>query len=322
MLISNAAQDQLSQDDFEAIRDFIHEKSGIWFPDNKKYIIENRLFKRMEELGLDCCRDYLYRAKYDTSMKEFDTLMDLITTNETSFFRNLPQLDTFSEDVLPRILGQISKNRYKRLKIWSAGCSSGEEPYTLAILLRENLADIQNWNIEIIANDISQSALYSARKGVYSQSSLRNTDQKIILKYFQLENDQYRIKDEVRRLVKFNHLNLNDRRQVSLIKDCDVIFCRNVMIYFSKDAKKNLVKQFYRCLKPDGYLFIGHSETLHGISRSFELEYLKNALVYRRATASIGKSTAENNDIQAVHAKTMDTLAKIKVLLNKQQTKV
>ena len=315
MLAANAEQNVLSQTDFEAIRDFVHRKSGLWFPDNKKYLVENRLRKRMDELGLVNCRDYLYRIKYDTEMQEFNTFMDLITINETSFFRNNPQLTTFRDTVLPKIIERIGENGFKKLKIWSAGCSTGEEPYTLGIILHECLPNIQDWKIEIIANDISQSALQTARKGVYQRNSLRNTDQKFLLKYFELEDDLFRIKDDIRRLVNFKHLNLNDPAQVATVTDCDVIFCRNVMIYFSTEAKKNLVRQFYKSLKPEGYLFIGHSETLHGISRAFELEYLKNALIYRKTTADTPGGEQARPSIRTSHEKTMDTLAKIKELL-------
>ena len=321
MLAANSDQNILSQVDFEAIRDFIHKKSGLWFPDNKKYLIENRLRKRMDELGLANCRDYLYRIKYDNEMKEFDTFMDLITINETSFFRNLPQLTTFKEIVLPKLIEKNGAQDFKRLKIWSAGCSTGEEPYTLAIILHEAIPDIKDWKIEIIANDISQSALYTARMGVYQKPALRNTDQKILLKYFELDGDSFRIRDEIRRLVRIKHLNLNDPIQVATITDCDVIFCRNVMIYFSNEAKKNLVRQFYKSLKPDGFLFIGHSETLHGISRAFELEYLKQSLIYRKTAVEPPNPNTAETDVRKVHEKNMDTLAKIRKLLANQINK-
>ncbi len=320
MITGSNTQLTLSQEDFVAVRDFIYEKAGIWFADNKKYLIESRLTKRMNELGITSYKDYFYRVKYDTSNKEFDALMNVVTTNETSFFRNPPQLKAFSDEVLPQMLKEKSENKAggKKIKIWSAGCSTGEEPYTLSIILMEKLKPLTSWNIEIIANDISQNVLYAARKGIYHELSLRTTEQAIKDRYFIPEGNKYRIKDEVKRLVKFNHVNLNDSRQVGSITDCDFIFCRNVMIYFSDDIKRSLIKQFYKSLRPGGYMFIGHSESLHGISKSFKLEYFKSALVYKKEIASAAAVNQTTDKVASSHSSTMDTLAKIRQLLEKK----
>lgn len=320
MLASNATLPSLKDDDFITVREFIYEKSGIWFADNKKYLVESRLCKRMHELGIGTYKDYFYRVKYDASNKEFEALMNVVTTNETSFFRNPPQLKAFSEEVLPLIIKgkNIQSKGPKRLNIWSAGCSTGEEPYTIGIILLEVLKSTIGWNIEIIANDISQQVLYSARKGVYRDQTLRSTEPRIIDNYFIKEDKQYRIKDEVKRLIKFNHINLNDSRQTNMITDCDVVFCRNVMIYFSDEIKKTLVKQFYKSLRPGGYLFIGHSESLHGISKSFKLEYFKNALVYQKEASTVQKVKEVGSKVATSHESTLDTLAKVRELLAKK----
>jgi chemotaxis protein methyltransferase CheR len=320
MLASTATQSKLRQEDFVAVRDFIYEKAGIWFADNKKYLIESRLSKRMSDLGISTYKDYFYRVKYDASNKEFYALMNVITTNETSFFRNPPQLKAFSDEVLPLLIKEkgSSVKGAKKIKIWSAGCSTGEEPYTLGIILLEILKSTIGWNIEILANDISQNVLYSARKGIYQKSTLRTTQQSIMDKYFIKNDNNYHIKDDVKKLVKFNQINLNDPRQVQTIADYDIVFCRNVMIYFSDEIKKSLVKQFYKSLRPGGFLFIGHSESLHGISKSFKLEYFKNALVYKKEASTAQVVQKTYNKIADSHSSTMDTLAKIKQLLNKK----
>lgn len=319
MLSGSTTQPVLHNDEFIAVRDFIYEKAGIWFAENKKYLIESRLSKRMGELGITNYKDYFYRIKYDASSREFDALMNVVTTNETSFFRNPPQLKAFSEEVMPLIVKEKSNGSgSKRIKIWSAGCSTGEEPYTIAIILMEMLKPISAWNIEILANDISQNVLYSARKGIYQEMTFRTTDPAIIDRYFIKEGKAYRIKDEVKRLVKFNQVNLNDPRQVVSINDCDFIFCRNVMIYFSDDIKKSLVKQFYRSLRPGGYFFIGHSESLHGISKSFKLEYFKNGLVYKKEAGATQVAAQAKSKVAYSHSNTMDTLAKIRQLLEKK----
>jgi chemotaxis protein methyltransferase CheR len=334
---------ELSLEDFVAFRDYIHEKSGIYFAENKKYLVENRLGKRMATLGLKSFRDYFYQVKYDTSLKEFNMLMNLVTTNETSFYRNPPQLACFQQEVLPLIIAQKQQGGHgKRLKIWSAGCSTGEEPYTLGMILLEALGERNDWNIEIIANDISENVLYSARTAAYGEMSLRTTPLPIVNKYFTREGEKYCVTEPVKRLVKFSHLNLADRRKMAMMTDMDFVFCRNVMIYFSDDVKKQIVKGFYNSLRPGGYLYIGHAESLHGISKAFKLVYFKNGLVYfkeagapvetdmsemtcspaavtfetKSAFAAVSSSATQNaRQVSGTNAATLDKLKKIQELL-------
>ncbi len=285
---------EMTVEDFTMIRDYIHEKSGIFFAENKMYLVKNRLIKRMGELGIKSYRDYFYHVKYDTSLKEFNKLMSLVTTNETSFYRNEPQLKSFSDEVLPMLLDQKkSGGKAKSLKVWSAGCSTGEEPYTLAMMILERSYSMGSWNIEIMANDISEQALHRARTGEYSGITLRNVRPDLLAKYFTKHEEMYRVKPEVKALVKFSHMNLNDPRRISFTSNFDVIFCRNVMIYFSDEIKKQLVRSFYNALQPGGYFYIGHSETLHGISKAFKLAYFKNALVYHKE--AVGEPAAGGN---------------------------
>lgn len=330
MLGTNSNVQEITQDDFVTIRDFIHERSGIYFAENKKYIIENRLSKRMGELGIKNYKDYFYQMKYDISQKEFNTLMNLITTNETSFFRNPPQLKSFSEEVIPLLIKEKEQKKQKNLRIWSAGCSTGEEPYTIGIILREKIRDLNSWHMEIFANDISEQVLYTARRGIYSRSTLRSTDKFIIEKYFINEPEGYRISDDIKKLVKFSHMNLTDNRKIKTLSNIDVIFCRNVMIYFSDEVKKNIVRQYYNCLRPGGYLYIGHSESLHGISKAFKLVYFKNALVYKKegaattagtsrirkpAVVPVGKQIATTGKFTGRTKPTLKTLEEVKKLL-------
>jgi len=277
------------------IRDFILERSGILFAENKMYLLKNRLIKRMADLGIKAYRDYFYHVKYDTSNREFSQLMNLITTNETSFFRNEPQLLSFSEEVLPLMVQAKAADRSSRsIRIWSAGCSTGEEPYTLAMMILERLGSVAGWNIEIVANDISEQVLHKARQGEYSGITLRNVKPTVLNKYFTRVDgsDLYKVKPEVKSLVRFSQINLSDSRQISRNSNMDVIFCRNVMIYFSDDVKKQIVRGFYNSLRPGGYFYIGHSETLHGISKAFKLVYFKNALVYQKEATSAPETTS------------------------------
>lgn len=322
----------MTLEEFEMMRDFIHEKSGMYFAENKMYLVQNRLEKRMSELAIKSVRDYFYHVKYDVSQKEFNRLMVLMTTNETSFFRNEPQLVCFSEEVLPLLVeDRMQSQGVKNIKVWSAGCSTGEEPYTLAILILEKLKSLAGWNVEIIANDISEDVLQKARRGEYSGITLRNVKPDILQRYYTKLGDNYTIKPEVKALVKFSQINLNEPRQLSLMSNMDVVFCRNVMIYFSDEVKRQLVRGFLNALKPGGYFYIGHSETLHGISKAFKLVYFKNALVYQKdagrsrptgATVAVG-GTARKDLLAATGAaggasRAMDLLSKIKPMTTKK----
>ena len=335
VMLATAENDiQMSNEEFTMIRDYIHEKSGIFFAENKMYLIKNRLSKRMGELEIKNVRDYFYHVKYDTSMKEFNILMDLVTTNETSFFRNEPQLLSFGAEVLPKIIKERNdSNGPKTLRIWSAGCSSGEEPYTLAMIMLDNMPALSGWNLEIIASDISEEILQKARAGEYSGLTLRNTKADILAKYFIKSGDIYRIKPEVKSIIKFTHLNLNDERRIAMMNNFDVIFCRNVMIYFSDEVKKRLVRGYYNALKPGGFFYIGHSETLHGISKAFKLVYFKNALVYSKeqttpavsgaGTSRVGAASKKPISLKTTSSNTgnsraMDLLSKIKPMTVKK----
>ncbi len=330
MLTKPLEELNMTKEEFEMIRDFIHEKSGIFFAENKMYLVKNRLIKRMEELGITTFRDYFYHVKYDTSLKEFQKLMNLITTNETSFFRNEPQLLSFADEVLPLLIEKKNQEGgIKSLRIWSAGCSTGEEPYTIAMIILEKLPSLAGWKVEIIANDISEHALQQARKGEYAGVTLRNVSPQRLNRFFTKVGDVYQVKPEVKALVKFSHMNLNDPRKISMHSNFDVIFCRNVMIYFSDEVKKQLVRGFFNVLKPGGYLYIGHSETLHGISKAFKLVYFKNALVYQKEATSVptgsaakpskpSSTTAKSRTLKATSSasdsarRAMDLLSKIK----------
>ena len=328
MLTNLVEEPDMTQDEFVMIRDFIHEKSGIFFAENKTYLVKNRLIKRMAELGIKSYRDYFYHVKYDASMKEFHQLMNLITTNETSFYRNEPQLMSFSDEVLSLVVKERQNSRgVKSLRIWSAGCSTGEEPYTLAMIILEKLPSLSGWNVEIIANDISEQVLQKARKGEYTGLTLRNVDPARLNRFFTKTGELYRINSEVKALVKFSHLNLNDPRKITIHSNFDVIFCRNVMIYFSDDVKKQLVRGFFNALTPGGYFYIGHSETLHGVSKAFKLVYFKNALVYHkevaatatgRATGSAGAAVTSGTPASQGARRAMDLLSKIKPMTVKK----
>jgi chemotaxis protein methyltransferase CheR len=272
----------LPDDIFRLLRDFIHSYCGIYFDDGSKFLLERRLTRRIEQRGVKSFEEYYHFLRYDRKREEeLTVLIDNLTTNETYFFRESPQLRAFSDEILPELRRTLGDR--KTLRIWSAGCSTGEEPYTIAILLLESGDWWRDWQVEILGSDINQRVLHTARKGMYKKSSHRATNPEMLAKYFiEEEKSNYRIIDAVRELVSFSYLNLLDPFKTSLISNMDIIFCRNVIIYFDKDAKKKVIGSFYDKLREGGYLLLGHSESLINISNAFALRTLKNDMVYQK----------------------------------------
>lgn len=272
----------LPDDVFRLLRDFIHGYCGIYFDDGSKYLLERRLARRLELHRLKSFEEYYHFLRYDRKREEeLTALIDNLTTNETYFFRENAQLHAFSEEILPDLRERLAGR--KSLRIWSAGCSTGEEPYTIAILLLESGDWWRDWQVEIIGSDINQRVLHTARKGVYKKGAHRATDPRMLAKYFTLdEKGDYRVIDRVKELVSFSYVNLLDPHKTSLIGGMDVIFCRNVIIYFDREAKKKVIESFYHKLRDGGYLLLGHSESLINLSNAFVLRTLKHDMVYQK----------------------------------------
>jgi len=276
---NNALSDKL----FAEIRDYIYDKSGMFFADHKKYLLENRIAKRAADLNLKNSEEYLYLIKYGTNkLEELSNLFDAITTNETYFFRNEPQLIAFRTIIVPYLNEKLSNNFSGRAKIWSAGCSSGEEPYTLSIIFKEEAIRGKKVPYEILATDISREILDKAKKAIYGKYAIRNLTSIQLMNYFTTEGKDHRVRDEIRRPVIHKIVNLSEAHAFPLNTKFDVIFCRNVLIYFDLEAKKKVIRKFYDLLNPGGYLFIGHSESLHGITDAFKLVHFEKALAYRK----------------------------------------
>jgi len=271
---------RFADDTFRLLRDYIHDYAGIYFDDASRPLLEKRLSRRLRLLHIASFRDYYRFLKYDRRRDdELAQLMDLLTVNETYFFREPRQLKAFTAEILPEIRG---RRRDRRLRIWSAGCASGEEPYTLAMLILED-GGFGGWDVEIFGSDINQYVLQKARRGLYRESAFRATERYYQEKYFRAESDGlYAISDAVRRMVTFGHLNLLDEKRVCLLGGMDVIFCRNVMIYFDQSARRKVSEVFHRALVEGGYLLLGHAESLMNVSTAFELCHLTHDMVYRR----------------------------------------
>ena len=270
----------LPDDVFRLLRDAIYRRTGLWFAESSKYLLQKRLSPRARELNFDSFQKYFYFLQYDARAEaEYDQIFDLVTTNETYFFREPAQLAAFTDEIVPEML---SRKAIKKIRIWSAGCSSGEEPYSIAMMLSE-----AGWfgqaTFEIFASDLNQTVLAKARKGQYRENAFRSTDDAMRAKYFKHEPDgSWRISDEIRNRVSFGRLNIYDQARVALLGTLDVVFCRNVIIYFDDKSKKVVINNFYQRLTDGGYLLLGHSESLISLSTQFKLKHLKHDMVYQK----------------------------------------
>ncbi len=274
----------VSMETFHLLRDLIYKRTGIFFADTKRYLIETRLGGRLRALNLKGFDDYYYYLVYDARKEEeINRLIGCIVTNETSFFRDRPQLNGFINDVVPAILKAKEREALKEISIWSSASSTGEEPYTLAMMLMEKGLHLKGWRIRVIGSDISDGVLQSARRGVYDGYSLRNTPEDIKGKYFFRTGDTYSVVKKVKDMVSFKKINMMDRAGVATVRGVDVVFCRNVLIYFDDASKKTVFTHIYDTLKPGGYLLLGFSESLHNLTRLFTPVKMGRALVYKRS---------------------------------------
>lgn len=273
----------MPDEEFRLLRDLVYGHSGLYFEDDAKYLLEKRLGQRLVAHQLKSYREYYQFLKFNRKREqELEEIMDLLTTNETYFFREAYQLSAFTDEILPELCKRKQKaGQPQRLRIWSAGCSTGEEPYTIAMLLLEQYG-LKGWQLEIIGTDISQRVLQLARRGVYGRSSFRMTDDYYLLKYFEPQDGGFRINDQVRKLVAISHLNLQDYSRMAMLGSFDLIFCRNVIIYFDQPAKKRVIESFHGVLQAGGFLLLGHSESLMNITTLFSLRHFKNDMVYQK----------------------------------------
>lgn len=273
----------LLDNDFLLIRDFIYDRTGIFFAKNKKYIIERRLAKRMEDLGCLSIRDYYRLLISDSRGTEVNHLVNIVTTNETYFFRNIPQIQLLSEELLPKVIEQKTRTGSHTIKLWSAACSTGEEAYTLAINLLENIPDPTKWNIQVLASDINRNVLSAARQGSYGSRAVKDVHEYYLKKYFSSNGDgRFHVSNDIKKYVRFFYMNLIDEKQMSTIKGIDIIFCRNVLIYFDDKSRKKAVSLMYDSLNKEGHIFLGHSESMSRISTAFKICKFRNGIIYKK----------------------------------------
>lgn len=271
---------RITEEETRLLQEIIHAHCGVSYGLDSGFFLERRLGPRLDALGLRSFSEYYQYLRYDPGgPREMEELVERITTHETYFFREQYQLEAFREELLPELHGRLEGRR--RLAVWSAGCSTGEEVYTVAILLVES-GRFRDWAVRVAGSDISKKVVVRARQGVYGPSAFRSTDDWVRRKYFHEEHGKLRVRDDVRGLCSFGQLNLLETDRYRVLGRCDVIFCRNVLMYLSREARHAVVEAFYDALSPGGYLLLGHSESLLNVTTRFDLVHLSKDLVYRR----------------------------------------
>jgi len=291
----------ITDEEFRLFRNLIYEESGIYLKETRKDFLENRLAMRLKATGMSSPYWY-YKFVTEKKRTELLILLDILTINETSFFRNKPQMDFFRDKILPDVIHKKGHDTPKKLRIWSAGCSTGEEPYSIAMIVLDAMSNAPSypplklrggrgsydggfeWDVKIFASDLSLTVLETANRGEYEKDKINATvDEHYISRYFEKNENRYRVKDEAKKMVVFDFHNLKNDNGIS---DLDIIFCRNVMIYFDLEEQKRLVNKFHQSLNPDGYLLIGHAESLQGMNTGFQFIYHNNGTAYKKYSNS------------------------------------
>jgi chemotaxis protein methyltransferase CheR len=270
----------MTEEEARLIQEIISGYCGLSYGLDSTFFLERRVGPRLDALGLRSYREYYHYLRYDPAgTSELESLVERLTTHETYLFREQYQLDAFQLEVMPELARRLASQR--RLTIWSAGCSTGEEVYTLAILLCEN-ERFRDFRMRVVGSDISRKVVSEARRGIYGPSSFRTTPQHYERKYFREQSGKLAVREDVRAICSFGQLNLLATEMFHVVGACDVIFCRNVLMYLSSSARARIVEAFYDTLAPGGYLLLGHSESLLNVTTRFDLVHLTKDLVYRR----------------------------------------
>jgi chemotaxis protein methyltransferase CheR len=269
----------LTDHELSEIRMLIEERTGIHFDESRERFLSTRVREHMHERGYTRVSELL-RAVRKTNV-EYDSLLERMLTQETSFFRYPAVYEAFEKRVLPEIhVSKFWKNP-RTLRVWSAGCSTGEEPYSIAITIADSLSFADAWNVEILATDVGKQALKSAEKGIYSGRSLASVNEKQLAAHFTKVENKFHVKPRLKKMISFAPMNLASPVYVGRM---DLIFCMNVLIYFTEERRRTLVQRFYEALEPGGYLFLGHSESISKMPVKFQAIVLGDCILYRKPT--------------------------------------
>lgn len=272
----------ITDEEFRKFREFFYRKTGIHFDDNKRYFVDKRLVERIHSCDEDSFRSWFVRLRFENGDEELQQLVNLMTVNETYFFRESYQFDCMVYSMLPEIAA--SKQPGDTIRIWSVPSSTGEEPYSIALYLLEYWPGLANYDVEIIASDIDTRVLMDARRGWFSNRSVSHLPDDIMHKYFIRQgDDRWRISDELRESVTFTHVNLNAVPRNNAYRGFDLVFCRNLLIYFDDLSRRAAAEAFYEALNPGGFICLGHSESMSRISSLFRVRKLRDAIVYQKS---------------------------------------
>jgi chemotaxis protein methyltransferase CheR len=282
-MLGEASPPPMSEEEFRLLRDLFHEHCGIFVRDEMRYLIERRLGPRVVAHGLRTFHDYHRFLRLDPLRRaELDEATDLLTTNETYLYREPYQLRAFSHEILPRLAEEHGTSR--RLTVLSAGCATGEEAYTIAILIRD-AGLFAGWDVSVTGVDISHRCVAHAREGAYGEHAFRTVEADLVRRWFHLRGGKWLVDSAIRRMVRFEQVNLMHPEALATLPACNVVFCRNVMIYFDLAARKRLLARFQDKMQDGAWLLLGHSESLLNVTSAFEIVHLRNDLVYRKPGA-------------------------------------
>jgi len=292
---------QLSEAEMRLLQTLVYQECGMYFDARRAHFLQDRLQRRLRECRIDSFYHYYRLLMSPEGRQELMKLVENLTVNETSFFRNKAQLELFHKQILEELITAKQQNGKHYIRIWSAGCSTGQEPYTIAMLVADALAYHQlrmpaageiewprplispPWRVEIPASDINYTVLRAAQEGMYNEHQMASVDYSYRLRYFDKVGERYAIKKPIKELVHFDFHNLKTE---FLPQQNDVIFCRNVMMYFDEAEQRRLLERFDRCLTPGGYLLVGHAESLLGLSDKFVMVYKNSGTAYKRVEVS------------------------------------
>lgn len=276
----------ISPEDVQRFCEFLYRRTGMSFMEGKRYFIDRRLEERITATGTSSFQAYFSLLRADAD-HEIEHLINSFTVNETYFYREDHQLRCMTSSMLDIIAGR--KKPGGTVRIWSIPCSTGEEPYSIALWLMENWSQVDNYNIEIVGSDIDTRALKAAAEGIYGERALMRLSPELIGRYFRPVADRtHQIDEGLRNSIEFTHANLIDSSDMARYRDFDLIFCRNVLIYFDEASRRQAAENLYDCLRPGGYICLGHSESMSRISPLFRVARFPDAIVYQRPEADNG----------------------------------
>lgn len=274
------AKISITEDDFQKFQEYFYRKTGIQFEASKRYFVDKRLVERIEASGNESFRNYFTMLRFQASGDELQALVNVMTINETYFFREEYQFHCLVNSILPEITAH--KKDQTPIRIWAIPSSSGEEPYSIAMCLLERWPGIHKWDVEIISSDIDTKILTQARAGLYSSRSVKHVPQAYMQKYFRPVANGHQLSDDLRNTVEFTRINLMEPAEVRPYRNIDVIFCRNLLIYFDDVSRKQAAETFYDVLRPGGFICLGHSESMSRISSLYKIRKFPEAIVYQK----------------------------------------